>query len=184
MEKLEQVVLPNGVTLRNPLIMAPMTTQLSFFNGELTQDEITYYTNRSHHIGAIITAAANVQPVGKGWEGELGIFDDKFIPKLSQLASEIKPNGAKAIVQIFHAGRMKSHLTNGGLTPVSASAVAAERENAEIPRALKDEEILQVIEDFKFATKRAIQAGFDGVEIHGANTYLIQQFFSPHSNRR
>lgn len=71
-----------------------------------------------------------------------------------------------------------------GVQPVSASAIAAERPNAEIPRALTEDEIFDLIEDFKKATERAIKAGFDGVEIHGANTYIIQQFFSPHSNRR
>ncbi len=71
-----------------------------------------------------------------------------------------------------------------GTQPVSASAVAALRPNAETPRELTNDEIEQIITDFGEATRRAIQAGFDGVELHGANTYLLQQFFSPHSNRR
>ncbi len=71
-----------------------------------------------------------------------------------------------------------------GQQPVSASAIAALRSDSETPRALTKDEILQTIKDFGQATRRAIQAGFDGVELHGANTYLMQQFFSPHSNRR
>lgn len=71
-----------------------------------------------------------------------------------------------------------------GEHPVSASEIPSLRTDAEIPRALLNEEIEQVIIDFGKATKRAIQAGFDGIELHGANTYLLQQFFSPHSNRR
>ena len=71
-----------------------------------------------------------------------------------------------------------------GKQPVSASAVKALRSDSEEPRALSEEEVLQVIEDFTAAAVRAVKAGFDGIEIHGANTYLIQQFFSPHSNRR
>ncbi|MHC5372785.1 NADH-dependent flavin oxidoreductase [Enterococcus sp. LJL120] len=185
MTKINQpVTLKNGVTLRNPLMMAPMTTQMSFFNGVITQDEITYYQNRSQAIGAVITGAANVQVVGQGWAGELGVYDDKFIPNLTKLATAIKAGGAKAILQIFHGGRMSPKNILNGAEPVSASAVAAERPGAPTPRALTGEEVLQVMADFKAATKRAVAAGFDGVEIHGANTYLIQQFFSPHSNRR
>lgn len=184
MLNLKKVRLPNGVELRNPIVMAPMTTQLSFYNGEVTKDEIEYYENRSHDIGAVITAAANVQEIGKGWHGELGIYDDRFIPGLRKLANAIKSKGAKAIVQIFHAGRMTSSKVLNGKQPVSASAVKSLREGAEVPRDLESEEILQVFEDFKLATVRAIKAGFDGVEIHGANTYLIQQMYSAHSNRR
>ncbi|MDN3016955.1 NADH-dependent flavin oxidoreductase [Paenibacillus sp. BSR1-1] len=130
-----------------------------------------------------MTAAANVQDNGKGWEGELSVASDQFIPSLNRLSSTIKRNGTKAILQLFHAGRMTDSGVLRGVQPVSASAIAAERPNAEIPRALTEDEIFDLIEDFKKATEHAIKAGFDGVEIHGANTYIIQQFFSPHSNR-
>lgn len=106
------------------------------------------------------------------------------MPGLTQLAKAIQAEGAKAIVQIFHAGRMTNPLNNGGLEVVSASDIPSLRPGAVTPRPLEHVGILQVIEEFKTATLRAIQAGFDGIEIHGANTYLIQQFFSPHSNRR
>lgn len=173
-----------GLTLKNRVVMAPMTTRMSFYDGVVTQDELKYYSLRTGEVGAVITAAANVQEGGKGWEGELSVSSDEFIPSLSRLASTIKRNGTKAILQLFHAGRMTDSKILRGVQPVSSSAIAAERPNAEIPRALTEDEIFGVIEDFKKATQRAIQAGFDGVEIHGANTYLIQQFFSPHSNRR
>jgi 2,4-dienoyl-CoA reductase-like NADH-dependent reductase (Old Yellow Enzyme family) len=173
-----------GLTLKNRIIMAPMTNKMSFFDGKVTQDELDYYRLRSGEVGAVITAAANVQEDGKGWEGEVGIYTDEQIPSLSKLASSIKINGTKAIVQLYHGGRMTSSSVLGGVQPVSASAIPAERPNAEVPRELMEEEILAIIESFKSATKRAIKAGFDGVELHGANTYLLQQFFSPHSNRR
>lgn len=143
-----------------------------------------YYSLRTGEVGAIITAAANVQDNEKGWEGELSVASDQFIPSLSRLSSTIKRNGTKAILQLFHAGRMTDSGVLRGVQPVSASAIAAERPNAEIPRALTEVEIFDLIEDFKKATERAIKAGFDGIEIHGANTYIIQQFFSPHSNCR
>lgn len=173
-----------GLTFKNRLIMAPMTTKMSFFDGVITQDEMHYYHLRSGDIGAIITAAANVQEDGKGWEGELGVYDDKHIPGLAKLASAIKQNGTKAILQIFHGGRMSNSKILRGENPVAPSAVKAERLNAEEPRELLEEEIEIIIEDFKVAAIRALKAGFDGVELHGANTYLLQQFFSPHSNRR
>jgi 2,4-dienoyl-CoA reductase-like NADH-dependent reductase (Old Yellow Enzyme family) len=180
----EPLTFKHGVTLKNRIVMAPMTTKMSFYNGVVTTDELAYYALRSGEVGAVITAAANVQEDGKGWEGELGVYDDQFIPGLAKLAAAIKKNGTKAILQIFHAGRMTNDSVLRGTQPVSASAVAAERPDAQMPRELNHEEILQIIENFKKATQRAIKAGFDGVEIHGANTYLIQQFFSPHSNRR
>lgn len=173
-----------GLEIKNRIVMAPMTTKMSFFDGVITRDELNYYGLRTGEVGAIITAAANVQANGKGWEGELGVYDDKFIHGLSKLAATIKQNDTKAILQIFHGGRMTDSKVLRGEQVVSASAIAAEREGAEVPRELTEIEILEIIESFKNATKRAIQAGFDGVEIHGANTYLIQQFFSPHSNRR
>lgn len=174
----------SGATLKNRLLIAPMTTVSSFQNGMVTKDELTYYRERSQGVGAFITACAYVTFNGKGFPGCLGADDDKFIPSLSKLAKTIQNEGAKAILQIFHAGRMAPQDVIGGLQPVSASAVAAERANAVVPRELSADEVSAIIVDFGEATRRAIQAGFDGVEIHGANTYLIQQFFSPHSNRR
>lgn len=121
---------------------------------------------------------------GKGFPNEIGIDNDSLIPGLKKLASTIQEQGAKAILQIFHAGRMaRPELLPDGQT-VSASAVAPEREGAVVPREMTEVEIVNTIEAFGDATRRAIEAGFDGIEIHGANTYLIQQFLSPHSNRR
>lgn len=174
----------NGLTLKNRLIMAPMTNKMSFYDGVITENEKHYYRMRSKDLGAVITAAANVSDNGKGWDGELGISDDKHIEGLSELASSIQVNGTKAFVQLYHGGRMTHSSVLKGKQPVAPSAVKAVRPDAELPRELDEEGILQIIKDFKEATIRAIEAGFDGIEIHGANTYLIQQFFSPHSNRR
>ncbi|MEJ7490801.1 NADH-dependent flavin oxidoreductase, partial [Staphylococcus pettenkoferi] len=81
-------------------------------------------------------------------------------------------------------GRMADPKLNGGATPISASPVAALRPNAAVPREMTALQVEDMIHQFGEATRRAIEAGYDGVEIHGANTYLLQQFFSPHSNRR
>lgn len=173
-----------GITVKNRIVIPPMTEEMSFSNGEVTADELRYYHIHSGGAGIFITGVANVNALGKGFEGELSAEDDKFIPSLTKLASAIHKDGTKAILQIFSAGRMSSTAVLRGQQPVSASAVKATRKNSETPRALSEAEVEQTIKDFGAATKRAIQAGFDGVEIHGANTYLIQQFFSPHSNRR
>ncbi|MDR4933609.1 NADH-dependent flavin oxidoreductase [Companilactobacillus paralimentarius] len=173
-----------GITVKNRIVIPPMTEEMSFSNGEVTSDELRYYHMHSGGAGMFVTAVANVNALGKGFEGELSAEDDKFIPSLRKLASAMHVNGTKAILQIFSAGRMSSTAILRGQQPVSASAVKATRNNSEVPRELTEEEIEQTIKDFGQATRRAIEAGFDGVEIHGANTYLIQQFFSPHSNRR
>ncbi|MHC5250602.1 NADH-dependent flavin oxidoreductase [Enterococcus sp. LJL90] len=180
---LEPYKFRNGMVINNRIVMAPMTTKSSFFDGALSNDEINYYKIRSG-VGMIITGVANVDDGGRGFEGELSVTNDRFIPGLRELATAIKSNGSKAILQIFSAGRMSTSAILRGRQPYSASAVAAPREGAELPRELTDLEIKQLIIDFGQATRRAIIAGFDGVELHGANTYLLQQFVSPHSNRR
>ncbi|HBT28678.1 MAG TPA: flavocytochrome c, partial [Erwinia persicina] len=106
------------------------------------------------------------------------------IPGLAKIAHAIKTEGSKAILQIYHGGRMVEPELIGGRTPVAPSAIAAPREGATTPQALTAEEVEVMITKFGDAVNRAIKAGFDGVEIHGANTYLIQQFYSPNSNQR
>jgi len=174
----------NGVTIKNRIVIPPMTEAAALENGAVSQDELRYFDIHTGGVGMFIIPTMNVSDDGKGFEGEPSVADDKFMPGLKKLASTVKQNGTKAILQIFHAGRMSNSKILRGVQPVSASAVAALRPNAETPRELTEPEIEQIIEDFGQATRRAIQAGFDGIELHGANTYLMQQFFSPHSNRR
>jgi 2,4-dienoyl-CoA reductase-like NADH-dependent reductase (Old Yellow Enzyme family) len=181
---LEEIALPSGVKLKNRILMAPMTNWSSGADGMVTDDELAYYRERSGGVGAVITACANVTRDGQGFKDQISVYSDEQIPSLRRLAETIKGEGAKAILQIFHAGRMSPPELLEDNQPVSASAVAAARPGAKTPRELTEEEVKSIINAFGEATRRAIEAGFDGVEIHGANTYLIQQFFSPHSNRR
>lgn len=174
-----------GLQLKNKVVMSPMTTMSSFYNGMISDDELAYYEARAGGPGMILTAVANVSASGKGFEGELSVESDEMVPGLTKLATTLKKDGAKAVLQIFHAGRKSNSSILRGEQPVSASALAAEYpEDSEVPRALTQEEIEQIIIDFKEATRRAILAGFDGVELHGANTYLLQQFYSENSNQR
>lgn len=174
----------NGVTVKNRIVIPPMTEAAALENGAISRDELRYFDIHTGGAGMFIAPTMNVSIDGKGFEGEPSVADDKFIPGLTKLAHTMKQDGTKAILQIFHAGRMSNSKILRGTQPVSASAVAALRPNAETPRELTEDEIEQIIKDFGEATRRAIQAGFDGIELHGANTYLMQQFFSPHSNRR
>lgn len=174
----------SGLQVNNRLIMAPMTTWSGHLDGTVSEAEISYYQKRSRGLGIVITAACYVHPLGQAFAGQIGAQTDEMIPSLRQLATTIQSQGAKALLQIHHGGRMSSAELLPGKQPVSASAIPAEQPGAVTPREMTEAEILQAIAAFGQATRRAIQAGFDGVEIHGANTYLIQQFFSPHANRR
>lgn len=186
---LQSYTFKRGVSVKNRLMMAPMTTFSADSNDFVSEEELAYYEKRSHGVGTIITACAYVSPNGKGFEGQMGIHDDRMIPGLTKLAQTIQKGGAKGIVQLYHGGRLAvPHLIPNGET-VSASAVKplADRGFYSIevtPRALTTEEVYEIINDFGEATRRTIEAGFDGIELHGATGYLLQQFISPHSNLR
>jgi len=172
------------ITLRNRIVMAPMTTWSGNDDGTVSDQELAYYSKRSKGPGMIITACAYVMPQGKAFKGQIGVHADEMIPGLKQIADTIHKGGAKAVLQIHHGGRQSPPELLPDHQPVSASNIPTVLPNAAIPRALTEAEIIETIHAFGQATRRAIAAGFDGVEIHGANTYLVQQFFSPHSNRR
>lgn len=174
----------NGMTIKNRIVIPPMTECSSLADGSVSSDELRYFEARTGAVGMFIAPATPIQADGKGAEGQLSVASDKFIPSLTKLATAIKQNGTKAILQLYHAGRMTNSTVLRGVKPVSASSIPAERPDAETPRELTSQEVQEIVENFGYATRRAIEAGFDGVELHGANTYLIQQFFSPHSNRR
>ena len=174
----------NGATLPNRLVLAPMTHWASHEDGTASEAEIDFVASRSKGLGMVITAATTVHPTGRAFDGEPNAIRAEDLPGLRRLAQSIQAKGAKAVLQIHHGGRMcPPELVPGG-EPLSASAVAPVREGAVTPREMTELEIEETIAAYGEAARRAVEAGFDGVEIHGANTYLIQQFFSPHSNRR
>ncbi|MEH7385925.1 NADH-dependent flavin oxidoreductase [Bacillus sp. JJ1521] len=179
----------SGVHVRNRLMMAPMTTFSADENDYVSQEELDYYKERANGVGTIITACAYVSKNGKGFDGQMGVDHDGTIEGLSKLADVIHSGGAKGVVQLYHGGRLAvPRLIPNGET-VSASAVAPLGDRGfysveQTPRALTTEEVYEIIHDFGEATRRTIEAGFDGVELHGATGYLLQQFVSPHSKRR
>lgn len=180
----KSLTLPNGAELKNRIMMAPMTTCSGFYDGSVTHDLIEYYRARSGTIGTIIVECGFVDDKGLAFPGAIGLDSDDKIEGLAKIAKVIKEKGSKAIIQVYHGGRMVEPKLIGGQSPVGPSAIAAPRPNAPTPIALTAEEVDEMIDKFGQAVRRAIQAGFDGVEIHGANTYLIQQFYSPNSNQR
>ncbi len=172
-----------SLELKNRLIMPPMATNFADKDGQVTDRQIAYYAERAKGgVGLVIVEVSCVDaPVGKGFSGQLCIDDDKFIPGLSKLAKAIKRNGAKAAIQLHHAGRQTSSRITGH-QPVAPSPIASEGE--EQPRSLTAEQIGILVEAFAEAASRAKKAGFDGVEIHGAHGYLLSQFLSPLANHR
>ena len=181
---LKPLTLPNGAVLKNRLLMAPMTTCTGFYDGTVTSELVEYYRDRAGSIGTIIVECCFIDRLGPAFPGAIAIDSDNKIAGLKKIADAIKSKGSKAILQIYHGGRMVEPELIGGRTPVAPSAIAAPREGATTPKELSGEEVDVMITKFGDAVNRAIKAGFDGVEIHGANTYLIQQFYSPNSNQR
>lgn len=176
--------LGRNLEVANRLVVAPMTTYSSQPDGRLSEDEPPYLRRRAEGgFGLVMTAACCVHPSGWCFDGQWQCSDDAFLPSLRAMADAIRSGGAKSVLQIHHGGRRCPGRLCGG-QPVSASAIPSEIAGAEVPRALLEAEIEEIIRCFADATRRAKTAGFDAVEIHGANTYLLQQFVSPHSNRR
>ncbi len=174
----------NGVIMRNHFALAPMTTYSSNDDLTLSDEEENYYHLRSKNIGMVITAAAAVSKNAQAFDHQISVRDERYYDSMKRLRKAIKSGGALSVLQIHHGGRMNVPNMYPNQDIVAPSAVKADREYTITPRALKTSEVYDTIDDFVNASKLAMKAGFDGVEIHGANTYLLQQFFSPHSNQR
>ncbi|MEH7374667.1 NADH-dependent flavin oxidoreductase [Neobacillus drentensis] len=183
----ESLTFKNGITIKNRVVMAPMTTWSSNDDYTVSDQEVNYYKKRVHGVGLVITGCTHVQPNGIGFTHEFAAYDDKFIPSLRKLAEAAKSGGAPALLQIFHAGNKALPSLTPNSDVVSSSAVETEATAfapSVLPRELSNDEILKVIHAFGETTRRAIEAGFDGVEVHGAHGFLLQNFFSPFFNRR
>jgi 2,4-dienoyl-CoA reductase-like NADH-dependent reductase (Old Yellow Enzyme family) len=146
------------------------------FDGSITPRLINFYIRRSTHIGLPIVEHAYIDLMGKIGPKQLGIYDDELIPGYEKLANALHNVGVPAVVQISHAGGVanKKVIRNQPAGPSSSGKT----------RMLEICEIEKITQQFTAAAKRAIQAGFDGVELHGAHGYLLNQFFSPLLNKR
>ena len=171
--------LNNGVTIKNRLAVAPMTHFGSQADGLISDQERTFLSNRAGDMGMFITAATLVQKDGKAFHGQPEAIGEHCLDSLKETAQILRQQGAKAILQIHHGGSKAIDDLLDGLDKISASANEAEH-----AREATAEEIEALIASYAQAADLALRAGFDGVEIHGANGYLIQQFYSAQSNRR
>ena len=168
-----------GPAMKNRFMLAPLTNLQSDPDGRLSEDEFKWLTMRAQGgFGLTMTCAAHVQAIGQGFPGQLGIFGDEHLEGLTRLAKQIREDGSVSIVQLHHAG-MRSPEELVGEKPVCPS----DHEEPDA-RALTLAEVETLIEDFVRAAVRAEQAGFDGVELHGAHGYILGQFFSAEINQR
>lgn len=184
----ESFALTPDIELRNRIIMAPMTTWSANPDGTVSEQELNYIRQRVSGVGLVITGCTHVQENGIGFTNEFAAFDDRFIPSLTKLAQAAKSGGAPVILQIFHAGNkaIPDLIPNADVVSASAlkTATGSFIDSQMMSRALSHDEVLEVIHAFGETTRRAIEAGFDGVELHGAHGFLIQNFFSPLFNQR
>lgn len=167
------ITLPCGLTLPNRVALAPLTNLQSQPDGCLGEDELLWLRRRAAGgFGLLSTCAAFVSKQGHAWPGQLGIAEPKHLAGLSRLAQALAPYGP-AIVQLHHGG-VKAMMAPD---PISTGGPKG-------GRAATQEDLDQVVADYVAAARMAEQAGFDGVEIHGANGYLFTQFLAPKDNPR
>ncbi len=180
------------IELKNRIVYAPMTRSRAGDDGVQPDFVADYYVQRAS-AGLLITEAVNISPMAKGYVRTPGIFTAEQIAAWRRVASSVHAAGGKIFMQIFHTGRIAlPDLLPDGAQPVSASNVKAAGQNYTDagmkdfvePRPLTPDEVKQTIADFGAAAKNAVEAGFDGVELHGASGYLVQQFLMKPVNLR
>src|SRR5690554_6532769 len=169
--------------IRNRFVVPAMGTGRAELNGFLNDNVIEYYVERARGgFGLIILEVTGVDPLGKAIPEQIMIDDDKYIPKLKELADRIHAEGVKVFPQLHHAGRQAVEKILNAQS-VAPSAISDPMTRS-MPRELTIDEVYQLIEKFGNGAVRAQKAGFDGVEIHGAHGYLVGQFLSGYSNKR
>jgi len=185
----EKIILNNNIEISNRLAIAPMGLFASTPDGSMTDEEREYLKVRGTDIGLYILGASIISKEGIYTPNLSQAMSEKDVPALKERADIIKSQGTKAIMQLNHTGA-HAKTENSGLPAVVPSSDIAIKDaekngikNKDF-HELTDKEIKEIIKKFAFATELVIKAGYDGVEIHGANNFLIQQFYSPHTNKR
>lgn len=179
-------------TLSNHLVMAPMTRSRADFDGTPGKLIAEYYGQRAS-IGLIIAEGTQPSDDGQGYLMTPGIYTDAHVAGWKKVTTAVHKEGGHIFIQLMHAGRM-SHPDNtphhrqavapSAISPETPIFTATGMQDIPVPRALTTEEVRDTVNDFRIAARAAIEAGADGLEIHGANAYLIQQFLAPSANTR
>jgi 2,4-dienoyl-CoA reductase-like NADH-dependent reductase (Old Yellow Enzyme family) len=165
-----------GFTFKNRLVIPPMQTSLAKSTGAVTDELIEYYSVRAPAVGLVIVEHSYVSIEGKLSEKQLGIYNDQLSTGLEQLVRHVHATDTPIVIQINHAGRTTSQ-ERTGFQPIAPSAT-------DTARAIETDELNDLADKYVHAADRAIKAGFDGVEVHGAHGFLLNQFYSPLANRR
>src|SRR5512137_3012908 len=182
----------HGLALRNRVVMAPLTRARAG-NERVPNDLMAEYYAQRASAGLIITEATVISEQGFGWVDSPGIYTDAQVAGWQKTTAALRARGTPVFVQLWHCGRASHSSFHGGNPAVSASAIKLNgdyihtpigKQPYETPRALETAEIAAVVADYRRAAERAKAAGFDGVEIHAANGYLINQFLDSKTNQR
>ena len=180
-----------GIAMSNRLVMAPLTRNRSSMEGVPQDINVTYYEQRAT-AGLIITEATPISPMGHGYPLLPGIYTDAQVAGWKKVTDAVHAKGGKIVIQLWHVGRISHPTLLNGAIPVAPSAVKPAGKaftfNGLVdyvePRALDASELPGIVADYVQASQNAIKAGFDGVEIHSANGYLLDQFLRDGSNKR
>ena len=191
LEKLFQPLNLGAIALKNRIIMAPLTRGRSGVS-RIPNDLMAEYYSQRASAGLIITEATQISQQGAGWDQSPGIHTPEQVAGWQKITEAVHQRGGKIVLQLWHTGASHPDFQPGGALPVGPSAIAPQGEVHTpkgkkpyvTPRALTRSEIPGVIQQYATATRKAKEAGFDGVEVHGANGYLIDQFLRDCSNQR
>ena len=187
-----------AIQLKHRVVMAPLTRSRSIqpnsVPGQLMRE---YYSQRASDGGLVISEATNISVTSRGWLGAPGLYTQEQVLGWRKITDEVHARGGLMFSQLWHTGRSSHVAMTGGATPVSASVDPTYWQNTDhltstpggwVPpsphRALERVEIAGIVNDYRMSAQRAEEAGFDGVELHGANGYLIDQFLQDGSNKR
>lgn len=173
-----------SLKVKNRFVLPPLDMRMSLFDGTISQNDIEFHRDHSKNVGIDVVGSAFISDCGNTALGSISISRDEDVEGLTLLADTIHQNGARAIIQLVHAGRMTNSQNTLGDEVVAPSAVKATHGVVSTPKELTRVEIYNIINQYQLAAKRAMAAGFDGIEIHGANGFLPQQFLSRLSNQR
>lgn len=180
-----------SIVLKNRIVMAPLTRNRAGEAGVPQDLNVTYYAQRAS-AGLIVTEATPISPMGHGYPALPGIYTDEQVAGWKKITEAVHAKGGKIVIQLWHVGRISHPTLLNGALPVAPSAIKPAGKAFTYqglvdyvePRALDANELPAIVQDYVYATQCALKAGFDGVEIHAANGYLLDQFLRDGSNKR